>query len=80
MKATVWLGLILALSVSACDKKKDEKSEPKKATVQKLSDNDVDKADVPVPENFEVKARSTINSDNLEKQVEALEKQINSDK
>ena len=80
MKHLVWLTLALTLAVSGCEKKKEEQAAPAKPAVEKLSDKDLDKADLPVKEEFEAKARSTINDTNVEKQLDALEKEINADK
>jgi hypothetical protein len=81
MKSLTWVTLLFALSLTACDKKKDDdKPETKKSSVQRISDADIDKADIPVPANFETKARATVNETNVEQQLDALEKQINEDK
>ena len=80
MKRALWMTLLLALAVSACDKKKEEKPAAKKATVERLSDAELDKAQVPVKEEFEVKARTSIDEKNVESQLDALEKEINADK
>ena len=58
---------------------KDKQPEAKKPKVVKLSDAELDKANLPVSEDFELKARAGIDEKNLEKQLETLEKQINAD-
>lgn len=80
MKRVVWTTLLLALALSACDKKKEERPAAKKAVAAKLSDADLDKAQIPVKEEFEQKARTTIDEKNVESQLDALEKEINADK
>jgi hypothetical protein len=71
--------LPLLLAAPACDKKEEDKPAVTKPASKKLSDKDLDKADVPVKEQFEMKARSTINETNVEKQLDALEKEITED-
>jgi hypothetical protein len=45
-----------------------------------LTDEALDRAPVPVKEDYEAKAQQTINSANLDEQLNQLEKQIQSDK
>ena len=45
-----------------------------------MSDEELAKADVPVKEDFEAKAYASINEDNLEAQLDALEQEIDKDK
>jgi hypothetical protein len=79
MKRALWLALSLSLSISACDSSKGKQPEAKQPKVVKLSDAELDKANLPMPEDFEIKARASIDEKSLEKQLETLEKQINAD-
>lgn len=45
----------------------------------KLSDEAIDQSDIAVPEDFEDEAFSTIDEDNLEEQLDALEREISGD-
>lgn len=79
MKRLVWLTLPLVFAATACDKKEEKAKSEKAPSAKKLSDKEVDQAEVPVKEEFEMKARSAINETNVEKQLDTLEKEINQD-
>lgn len=50
------------------------------ATSGAMSDADVDKADVPVEEDFEEEAEKALNEENLDDEVAKLQKEIEEDK
>lgn len=84
MKQTTLLAILILLFV-ACDSgsKGDSASPAPSATAAaKLpeSDTEVDKADVPVEEDFEGEAQKAINGDNLDDEVAKIAKEIDNDK
>ena len=80
MKRLVWLTVPLALGLWACQKKDEAKTEDKTpAAPVELTDEALDQADIPVKEDFEEEAEKAIDEDNLESQIDALEKEIQGD-
>ena len=83
MNRLAWLALSTALALAAC---KQQQTEPEKTqeaapgATAELSDAAVDQADLPVKEDFEEEAVKNIDEDNLESQLDALEREIAADK
>lgn len=86
MNRSTWLILAGALALSACKKQETEQkseaqtSETQPAKAADLSEAAIEQADVPVKEDFEEEAQQNIDEDNLESQIDALEKEIAADK
>lgn len=91
MNRCLWLTLAAALSLAAC--KQQEAQENSEAQTQEaptpqtqpakageLSEAFVEQADLPVKEDFEEEAQQKIDEDNLESQIDALEREIADDK
>jgi hypothetical protein len=75
----LWL---LPLLLVSCDKGDDAPPLPStvvEAAPTALTDEVVDKTDIAVPEDFEEEAFTTIDEDNLEEQLDALEREIEGD-
>lgn len=83
MKRLIWL-LAMATVVVACEPEKGStdaaSSAPSAAAEAKLSDEQLDTAEVPVDEDFEDEAEASITADNLDDQVAALEDELSGDK
>ena len=84
MKRTALMAAFVLLFTAACDsgggnKGNDGKPADKGGDSKAMTDDQVDKADIPVEEDFEEEAQGQINEDNLEDQVAALEKEIDAD-
>jgi len=72
---------VALVSLVACHGKSDISQPAASATAPvALTDEALDRAPVPVKEDYEAKAQQTINSANLDEQLNQLEKQIQSDK
>jgi hypothetical protein len=80
MKRLAVVAVMLVSIVAACDKRDQPDAEASKAVAPvELSDEALDQAQIPVKEDFEPEARAAINEDSLESQLDALEKDIESD-
>ena len=85
MKHTAFMAAFLLLFATACDSGGsksgggDGKPADKGGETAALTDDQVDSADLPVVEDFEDEANESINEENLEDQVAALEKEIDGD-
>ena len=77
-RSMVSIPLLLGLAVIACDQgaSPGQEAEP---DVAELTDEAIDKTPIPVKEDFEEEAAASINEDNVEAEVEALEKEIQAD-
>ena len=86
MNRCLWLTLVAALALSACKKHETEQTpeaqtpETQPAKAAELSEAAVEQADLPVKEDFEEEAQQNIDEENLESQIDALEKEIAADK
>lgn len=86
MNRCLWLTLASALALSACKKQETEQKpevqtpETQPAKAAELSEAAVEQADLPVKEDFEEEAEQNIDEENLESQIDALEKEIAADK
>jgi len=81
MSKTTCLFAVL-VTVFACNQQESEPqtTEATEATeAMALTDEAVDEADLPVKEDFEDEAFEAIDEDNLESQIDALEKEIAGD-
>ncbi len=76
-KVFVMLGLAI-VALASCSKPSSEPQPTPSATV--LTDEALDAAPIPVKEDFEEQAQQAINEDNLDEQLNKLEKEIESDK
>ena len=77
--ATLSLPLILMGAITACDKKPEAVQDTADAAPAELTDEAVDQAEIPVKEDFEEEAYAAINEDNVEAELDALEKEIQGD-
>ncbi len=76
---------VACLSLNACDKASnaDTSAAPTtSASAEKVpsSDEDIDKADIPVPEDFDGEAATKITDENLDDELAKLEAEIDGDK
>jgi hypothetical protein len=72
--------LLLSLAVAACEKGESAtEAAPSASASAPLTDEALDQAAIPVKEDFEDDAEQAINEDNVEEQVDALEKSIEAD-
>jgi hypothetical protein len=75
------VGLCVAsVNTAACSKQPDENTAAPAASESVLTDDALDQASIPVPEDFEEQANREITDENLDEQVSALEKEIEADK
>lgn len=74
--ATLMLGACKKTDDSAAKQTEAESAEP----AAPLTDEALDKVDLPVKEDYEEEAYKAINEDNLESQLDELEKEISGDK
>ena len=84
MKRTAFMAaLLLLFTAAACDsgggKSGDAKPADTAGDTKPLTDEQIDSAEIPVVEDFEEEAAESIDEENLEDQVAALEKEINGD-
>ncbi|HEY6726770.1 MAG TPA: hypothetical protein VI197_22205 [Polyangiaceae bacterium] len=86
MNRWLWMTLAAALALAACKKQETEQTpeaqtpDTQPAKAAELSEAAIEQADVPVKEDFEEEAQKAIDEDNLESQIDALEKEIAGDK
>jgi hypothetical protein len=83
MNRLTWLALSSVLALSACKKQEaepEQTQEPAPTPAAELSEAAIDQADLPVKEDFEEEAVKNIDEDNLESQLDALEREIAADK
>jgi len=78
-RSTMTLALVLALAASACEKGGDPGTEAAPSASAPLTDEAIDQARIPVKEDFEEEALESIDENNLEAEVEKLEKAIEAD-
>ncbi len=83
MKRIVMLGA-LSLAFVACDADKSAAGDTAASATTaeaaaEMTDEQIDAAEIPVEEDFEDAAAAAINSDNLDDQLDALEKEIEGD-
>jgi hypothetical protein len=74
--------LLVALATVACNERESPAANeplPTRDEPAPLSDEAVDQAELPVTEDFEDEAFRTIDEDNLEDRIDALEKEIAAD-
>jgi hypothetical protein len=72
--------LLAVVMFVGCNKKSsDSQPAPTVSASAPLTDQQIDEARIPVKEDYEEQARQTVTSDNLDEQVDQLEKQITSD-
>lgn len=79
--STKWI-ILLSLglaTLTACNKSSSTEGQPASDGTQ-LSDESLDKAPIPVKEDFEAQAKATITSENVDDEVAQLEAQIQNDK
>lgn len=79
LRNALWL---LPLFLVNCNKAEEAPPVPStavEAAPTALTDEVVDKTDIAVPEDFEEEAFTTIDEDNLEEQLDALEREIAGD-
>jgi hypothetical protein len=76
-KALIVIGLC-AIPLAACSKTSSEAQPVASAAV--LTDESLDTTPIPVKEDFEEQAKQAINEDNLDEQLNKLEKEIEADK
>ena len=81
-KTTILLA-ICALALGACSKQSADKNAEAAASASAavaMTDDALDEAPIPVKEDFEEQARQTITADNVDEQLDQLEKQIKEDR
>ena len=76
---------VACLSLNACDKASNADTSAAPATSAPAetvpsSDEDIDKADIPVPEDFDGEAATKITDENLDDELAKLEAEIDGDK
>jgi hypothetical protein len=79
LRTSPLLILIAVGSMAACDKKPEVTADSAEPAAAELTDEKVDQAEIPVKEDFEEEAQSTINEDNVQTQIDALANEIESD-
>ena len=77
-RTMLMLGLLVSLALVACDKKEGGAEGAGESPVA-MTDEAVDQVAVPVKEDFEEAAQSSINEDNVEAEIDRLEKEIGGD-
>jgi hypothetical protein len=77
-RITLTLCVVFPLAVVSCEKG-ETKPDVTPAASAPLTDEAVDQAAIPVKEDFEEEAYAAINEDNLEEQIDSLEKEIQDD-
>jgi hypothetical protein len=70
---------ICALALAACNKQTTE-AQPVASATTPMTDEALDQAQIPVKEDFEEQARLEVTEENLDEQLNGLEKQIQEDK
>ena len=79
-RITLTLSLLVPLALVACEEKaKTTAADAAPAASAPLTDEAVDQAAVPVKEEFEEEAQTAITEDNVESEVDRLEKEIEGD-
>ena len=78
IKHSLLIGFSVAV-LGACQKSPSDDKAQAAASAAPMSDDAIDKAQIPVKEDYEEQARQTITADNLDEQLGQLEKQIKDD-
>lgn len=78
LKHLVTTGICI-IALAACTKQSTE-AEPAASAAAPLTDEALDQAQIPVKEDFEEQARLEVTEENLDDQLNGLEKQIQEDK
>ncbi len=78
-KRFVAIAALAGAALFACNKSSSSEAQPATDGTQ-LSDETLDKAPIPVKEDFEAQAQATINAENVDDQVAQLAAQIQDDK
>ena len=78
-RITLMFALLLPVAVLACEKAEPKVEATPPAASAPLTDEELDQTNIPVKEDFEEEAITTIHEDNLEAEVDRLEKQIEAD-
>ncbi|HEX2734312.1 MAG TPA: hypothetical protein VHM70_22035 [Polyangiaceae bacterium] len=79
---TMHLSCMALLFCAACQNAADTTSQPAKPVELQpaaVSEDGIQRSDIAVPEDFEDEAYAQIDEDNLDQQVDTLEREINSD-
>jgi len=78
-RSTTTLAFVLALAATACEKGGGQETEVAPSASAPLTDEQVDQARIPVKEDFEEDAVKAIDENNVEAEVDKLEKAIQAD-
>ena len=77
-RTILMLGLLVSLAAVACEKG-ESSAEGAAESPAAMTDDAVDQVAVPVKEDFEEQAQASISEDNVEAEIDRLEKEIEGD-
>ena len=79
--SSLWVSfaLLSAMAVVACKQGSSSDQGEGAESAAELTDEALDKTPIPVKEDFEEEATASINEDNVETEVDSLEKEIQAD-